>query len=178
MNQRTILAQLQDFSLQISPPSKWEPTRAPGGNTTPWSKADKHTLLREESLARVDQDDIIGQSNALETKAAETMSQMAGDVQQRIDYYSSPTAYEGLFFHNSRRSTMCKASEPKSPETKLKPSKKVSKSKKDLINWKQARKSSPVILTYAYQDLDCLTNKQEIAAAIPESASAIFHIMG
>jgi hypothetical protein len=145
------------------------------GNTTPWSKADVRALLTEESLAPVDVDAIIGQSNALETKG-ESRSQMAGDVRRRIDY-SSPAVYQGLFFQNSRRSTMCKASESKSPKAKSKANKKVSKSKKDLRNREQTRKSSPRILPYADQDVEYLT-KQEIAAAIPESASAIFHIMG
>jgi hypothetical protein len=145
------------------------------GNTTSWSKADVRALLSEESLAPVVVDAIIGPSNALVTKA-ETRSQMAGNVQRHIDY-SSPAVYQGFFFHNSRRSTMCNASESTSPKTKFKANKKVSKSKKDLRNRKQARRSSPRILPYADQDVEYLT-KQEIAAAIPESASAIFHIMG
>jgi hypothetical protein len=145
------------------------------GNTTPWSKVDVRTLLTEESLAPVDVDAMMGQSNALETKV-ETRSQMVGDVQRHIDY-SSPAVYQGLFFQTSLRSTMCKTSESKYPKARFKASKKVSKSERDLRNPKQARKSSPRILPYADQDVEYLT-KQEIAAAIPESASAIFHIMG
>jgi hypothetical protein len=136
---------------------------------------DERSLLTDEILLPINLDNIVTQSDTRSARKRERASvQLFGTNQRNFDY-SAPAVLEELM-SRTKESRSQEAPDSKASQHTVKHLIDHSQMENDLKMPKRARKTSPAMEPYAGQHNIELTEKQ-IAAAIPENASAVFHVM-